>query len=424
MRYEFECRECGRIKVIEGELTKLEEVMLEEQLCYHCATNIYAYCDICKEVEKINDMEEVYNCHTDEWIVMCEDCQEKEDMFYCVEHERYEIDEHPREVVNYGTICSDGWYWGDYFHCPECGDYYHIDNGYWDDDSEEYYCYDCYENVMGSKVVRRYHYHSDDYEYEKRYIKDEKPNEMTNNRIYFGMELEVEDIRGRHTVETMAEKLMKVTDDFVYEHDGSLDDGFEIISFPFTKEYMKQNLQYYLVDMLKELGVGGYGSTESCGLHFHMTKVNWETTLTMIALMEYYRDELTDLSKRSEEKLDRWSSFYIDASKEYLKRIGVKGIEEKMDKQDRSRYRALNITNHNTIEVRIFTSTTNLNELMARWELANNMYMWAIENTLADDFSNIPSFYELATYNEDKFISNYLQNNFPTLYGNKEKATN
>lgn len=224
MKYEFECRECGKVRVVEGELTKLEEVMIDEQLCYSCATDIYAYCDICEEVEKINDMKEVYNCHTDEWIMMCEDCQE--DMFYCVEHERYEIDEQPRDVINYGTVCSDGWYWGDFFTCPNCDEHWHLDEGYWDDDTEEYYCDDCYQDVVENRVIQRYHYHTDEYEYEKRKtIKDrEEKNDMC-----FGIELEVENRCSDLSMNDMASILQGRTDDFIYEYDGSLDEGFEKI---------------------------------------------------------------------------------------------------------------------------------------------------------------------------------------------------
>ena len=58
---------------------------------------------------------------------------------------------------------------------------------------------------------------------------------------------------------------------------------------------------------------------------------------------------------------------------------------------------------------------------MARWELVHNFYKWAREHKLEDDFYNIPSFYKLATYDENKFIGSYLQNNFPELC-DKEKS--
>ena len=418
MKYEFECRECGKVRVVEGELTKLEEVMIDEQLCYSCATDIYTYCDMCEEVVKINETVEIYNCEVDEWQHFCEDCEDNEDVFYCVAHDRWELDRNSRYIRNYGTICNDEFYWGDYFTCPNCDEHWHIDDGYWDDDTEEYYCDGCYQDVVENRVIKRYHYHTDEYEYEKR--KTTKDREEKND-MCFGIELEVEDRCSDLTINDMASILQGRTDDFIYEHDGSLDEGFEIISFPFTKDYMKEELQFTIADMLNVLKVRGYGASERCGLHFHMTKTTWKNTVKMACLMEYYQKELRKISKRSNGKIDRWCDFYTDLGKSELCRLGVNRVEFALENDD-SRYRALNITNRNTIEVRIFSATTNFEELMARWELVNNFYKWARENELDEDFYNIPTFYELATYDEDRFIGYYLQNNFAELC-DKEKAT-
>lgn len=424
MKKEFKCVECGKMVVVDrDEALKIEEVMIEEEMCYSCTTEIYAYCEECDELTHKENMEYVFIVDTDEWLHVCKDCLDDLNAFWCEEHDRYEVDGDSVYVNEIGYICSEAWYWGDYYRCPSCGERYHIDDGWWDDDNEEYYCRDCYEDVVENRVIKRYHYHTDDYEYEKRTTREDRENTKPDERMFYGIELETEEIGcGRYTNQGMASELMKITDDFVYENDGSLECGFEIISLPFTADYMKNELQFDILKMLETLKVGKFGATERCGLHFHMTKVNWESTLQMACLMEYYQGELRKISKRESKKIDRWCDFYTHGlGKSEICRLGVNRIENIIE-DNNSRYRALNIRNHNTIEVRIFSATNDYNELMARWELVHNFYKWAREHKLEDDFYNIPSFYKLATYDENNFIGSYLQNNFAELC-DKEKAT-
>ena len=44
MKKEFKCVECGKMVVVDrDEALKIEEVMIEEEMCYSCTTEIYAY---------------------------------------------------------------------------------------------------------------------------------------------------------------------------------------------------------------------------------------------------------------------------------------------------------------------------------------------------------------------------------------------
>ena len=403
--------EC-EVELDTNSLSNVENRMIEKGLCHNCIKEKCEHCgDLTDETFRVYDVEE------EEYIRVCEDCYDGR-VFYCEIHGRDEIGE-STYVNNFGRVCMDEFRWGDFFTCPSCDSHYHLDDGYWDDDNEEYYCYDCYEEIMDSRVIKRYHNHQDEYEFEKRRTSKDREE---GNTLYFGMELEVENIGFRMSNDGVARQLIDITDDFVYEHDGSLDEGFEIISMPFTKDYMLNNLQFDLIKMLNKLKFKGFNSTDTCGLHFHMTKDNWMTTVQMASLMEYYRSELIKLSKREEAKIRRWSSFYTCLAKSELCRFGVNGVEREMEDND-SRYRALNIRNRDTIEVRIFKGTTNIAELMARWELVANFYQWASENALDNDFDNIPSFYELATYGMNNFIGDYLAIEFPELCDEEEKAT-
>ena len=72
-----------------------------------------------------------------------------------------------------------------------------------------------------------------------------------------------------------------------------------------------------------------------------------------------------------------------------------------------SRYHAINLDNSYTVEFRIFKSTTNHETLMATWELVNNIVAFANDHEV--ELNAMPSFYEIATYQENNYIENYME---------------
>ena len=93
------------------------------------------------------------------------------------------------------------------------------------------------------------------------------------------------------------------------------------------------------------------------------------------------------------------------------------------------RYRAVNLCNRKTIEFRFFNGTMNHKELMARFEMVSNINEWALNNELEEDLSNMPSLYELLTYDSDEYVTQYLLKEFPNILQgitaeNIAKATN
>ena len=60
-----------------------------------------------------------------------------------------------------------------------------------------------------------------------------------------------------------------------------------------------------------------------------------------------------------------------------------------------------------TVEFRIFKSTTDYDTLMATWELVNNIVAYANDHEIK--LNSMPSFYEIATYQENNYISEYME---------------
>lgn len=117
----------------------------------------------------------------------------------------------------------------DYTTCERCGAVLPYNSVFYLDDEDDYpYCESCCE-LLKRRAIR-------DYSYRPEPIFYGKPPR------YFGVELEID---GAGESDRSAEKLLAIGNqdaERVYcKHDGSLDDGFEIVSHPATLECHKRD---------------------------------------------------------------------------------------------------------------------------------------------------------------------------------------
>ena len=121
-----------------------------------------------------------------------------------------------------------------YTNCERCGELIDCENAYYLGDGEDYpYCENCY-HILKNQVIHNYDYRPETIFY-------------GDGPRYFGVELEID--KGGE-IGSNAEQILAVGNrerDFYYcKHDGSLDDGFEIVSHPATVEYHLTQLPWYL----------------------------------------------------------------------------------------------------------------------------------------------------------------------------------
>lgn len=389
-------------------------------VCNDCYDYNTMTCEICGEVHLSDDMVEIPN-HRDEDVVVCQSCMERYS-FYCNYHDREEIDttsynDGTVEVCNYGIVCIDGYEWGDFTCCPSCEDIYHIDDMIYVDHEEEYYCECCAEEHSLGHIES---YHNHDY-YEK--FTSEEDTDDEEDTLFFGFELEVEKKENSPTDRAeMSEILYNLDEDdvLVYETDGSLNDGFEIISKPMTFNYIVENKDFFN-EMINKLEDNKYQSyaTNTCGHHIHISKSPFTTRQIelFVAIFEYYKEEFTTLSRRNRSKLDRWASFKSeDLDKEDLDnaRIFENVIENCM--LNRDKYSAVNLRHNSTIEIRIWRGTLNKLEFLARLELLNNICLYIFENeemlenmVYGDDSLSNLNLFDIITYKTDMFVQRYLE---------------
>lgn len=137
-----------------------------------------------------------------------------------------------------------------YRRCEECDHIIHDDDICWHNDLP--YCCNCYDDIYDDEI--------EDYSY--------KPDPIFygNGERFFGVELEV-DCGGKDNENA---RILKDMVNYRQEHiyiksDGSIDDGFEIVSHPMTLDYHMNEMDWETV--LHEAVKMGYKShqTSTCG---------------------------------------------------------------------------------------------------------------------------------------------------------------
>lgn len=208
-----------------------------------------------------------------------------------------------------------------------------------------------------------------------------------NSVPYMGFELEV-DFGGEDNKKVA--KIMPLLNNeksgkiFAYcSHDGSLQDGFEIITQPATMRYHSSISDVYnrAIQKLKAMGYASHETT-TCGFHVHFNRDFFgnnqnECIRRLIFMTEKFWNELCVFARRPERKLERYAKKVSDSMeiKEYMEKANRSGRHE-------YHYYAVNIANDSTIEFRMFRGTLNLNTIMATLQLVNNMAVVAKNKTM------------------------------------------
>ena len=266
-----------------------------------------------------------------------------------------------------------GCYENYYTHCGRCGELIHNDRAYYMDDLDDVpYCEHCY-HILYREPIHHYHYVPEFHFFGL-------------GKRYFGVELEID--KGGEDKDN-AKEILEVGNaesehDRIYcKHDGSLDDGFELVTHPMTLEYHRNEMPWPTI--LREAIRMGYTShqTTTCGLHVHVNRdacgASEAEQDAVIARILYFFEKnweaLLKFSRRTQKQLRRWADRY--GLKEHPKQVLdiAKGSQE--------RYTCVNLTNYHTVEFRMFRGTLKLNTLTATLQLLDRICDVAIY--LSDD---------------------------------------
>ena len=138
----------------------------------------------------------------------------------------------------------------------------------------------------------------------------------------------------------------------------------------------------------KTVAYMGYLShqADTCGLHVHVNRTTFGNTeneqeaaiARVLYFFEKFWEELLKFSRRTQRQLDHWAARY--GYKEKPKDI----LDHAKGHNSAGRYTAVNLTNRDTVEFRMFRGTLKYNTLIATLELLDNICEMAVYLTDKD----------------------------------------
>lgn len=305
----FLCGLCG------GENPVTERHFMDETpLCQSCYDRETVVCDCCGERVWVSDS------LSDDYMTICLSC----------------YDRHYTRCIRYDNIIS------------------YDDAQYVDEDDTEPYCSNCVPDMDCGEFIQGYYY---------------KPTPIFYGDAdrFFGVELEIDEAGEYDENAEILMHLANRTADRAYcKHDGSINTGFEIVTHPMTLQYHREQMPW--ASMMEKAVQIGYRShqTETCGLHVHVNRdslgASGEEREAVIArilfFVENHWNELLRFSRRTQRQISQWAARYgrKDNPKEQIEHVKA---------QRADRYRAVNLTNYDTIEFRMFRGTLRHSTLIA-----------------------------------------------------------
>lgn len=263
-------------------------------------------------------------------------------------------------------------------------------------DTTDSFCVPCIEDMSYCDECDGYYIRScgeshddDDFEDSTRIIHDYsyRPDAIfhstdKNERLYFGIEIEVESPRNRREASTYAQRLEPLELAYL-KNDGSLTCGFEIVTHPMSHDFYKNEageLWNTLEKLRTEYNVKAWDAT-SCGLHIHISRTGFSSGAHMHRFLNLVYSNQPLYETLAGRESERWAKFtdVLNEEQEYNNETGrwstKKTTRSFLNKikngRDTDRYSAVNMQNRETLEMRIFRSSVNSDAVKSQLDLAH-----------------------------------------------------
>ena len=302
--------------------------------------------------------------HEFEGSIMCDDCFDSCTVTCDNCGERIWVDD--AEGDSNVTLCSHCYEYN-YTTCEDCGRLIHNEDAYYEDGEDYPYCRECFEKLNDNAI--------------KNYSYKPEPIFYGSGNLFYGVELEI-DKGGEDSfnAQILLDTANSISERIYCKHDGSISNGFEIVSHPMSLDYHINNMNWS--DVFEKAVQMDYRShnTSTCGLHIHCSRSAFgkdheqveQTIGRIVFFVEKHWNELVKFSRRTSENLNRWAAKYATISNT-TEETYKKAKDKRM-----GRYVAVNLENYDTIEFRLFRGTLNHKTFIATLQLVDEICYQAI----------------------------------------------
>lgn len=385
-------------KIINNENKSLSENNLS-YICDDCFTEHYEKCGHCGKYEYKNNFHKVLLDNKE--TKMCNDCKNRYRTYRCFKCNVYYIiysdsDEH---------LCPDCVKENEV--CRRCGGVYskeehEIINGI---------CLRCIRTEKKQNAIKNY-------SYKPTPLFKNSYTELVKEDNFMGLELEFNSDNSLDEAEIALSVIENIDEfeDFAYlKHDGSLNNGFELVTHPISAKAWHEIYLNKLEEAIKRANSYGLKSNNKrCGLHIHYNLSNigknlenGETTDDIIAKIIYLMSKnwefVEKFSRRQESYLYDWAKPYSMSSEIHdCSADNVKHIRRYCN-----RYHCVNLQNEYTIEFRIFKGTDNIDHVKTALLFVENIIKYC-KNHTREEIMNTTNMQKVMMLSNDKTMKDYL----------------
>ena len=190
-----------------------------------------------------------------------------------------------------------------------------------------------------------------------------------DDTIFFGLELEYHYLRNYLSDFTSLRRKKRRQENtfFVFKGDGSLNNGVETNTAPFSINYYNYKGKQYIRNLVEDAVMCGARDGTQAGLHIHISRTIWASEC------EFIRD-------------------YVVSNQGLFERLGWRSENQYCQyKKDTQKYRAVAFHKSKTIELRFMASSQSPSEVLGRVELAMGLVCYARSIVKAESVDK-PSF--------------------------------
>jgi len=315
--------------------------------CGTCYNDLFGECPECANIFKRDDMVNV------DGNLYCSRCYN--DLFSQCDRCHRDFREDDSIYVNGETLCPDCAH-----SCPSCGKKVEAPG--------EYCSLQC--AISRNKDYPAY--------WQTRFV----PSFQGRSKRVFGVELEIDkgydedftiEAIYTHAIDSKTKQPLVLC-----KHDGSIDNGFEIVTEPCSLHYHQNKFPWKtIIKIVKDRGYKSHG-TKTCGLHVHINETSFGKTqleqdaaiARLILMFDRLWAQMVKLSRRTGYQIDQWASQYLidfegdtENQNDLIKKIKSKSGE--------SRYLCINLEHPNTVEFRLWRGTLHVPTIIATIQLCN-----------------------------------------------------